>query len=394
MRRRRASTAAATAGVLGFVCVAFLLAVDSQTGGHSQYRRALRAVDRARRDLSINLGNGACLWTPAEPLPATDDVPRTLLASYPGSGKRFAWRVVEGLTGLAVGDDWLHWNPDADLSEAKHVATIKTSYPHQESRDWLMETPHGAATSWGTWHDEFLNATTIYIVRNPRDAIRAYQDTKKELAYAIDWDEAQSRRGQLYSRHARVESWDNWRNDLRQEIRFPDDPLDQRTRGSREIENWGKHIDYWMTAGTSDPDRPLCTVLTDCSPGVIVAFEKLYSSDDATSEAEFDRLVTAMERPGLPLIEEEARHCVVKVTKDKKVDFTNGWDDHNRDGKENEFEDKSWPTELLEEMVATLIRLIGVYSVTPYLADVNAQYLVTVLDGYLAEIQADLVAQG
>ena len=87
MRRRRAATAAATAGVLGFVCVAFLLAVDSQTGGHSQYRRALRAVDRARRDLSINLGNGACLWTPAEPLPATDDVPRTLLASYPGSGK-------------------------------------------------------------------------------------------------------------------------------------------------------------------------------------------------------------------------------------------------------------------------------------------------------------------
>ena len=137
-----------------------------------------------------------------------------------------------------------------------------------------------------------------------------------------------------------------------------------------------------MTAGTSDPDRPLCTVLTDCTPGVIVAFEKLYSPDDATSEAEFDRLVTAMERPGLPLIEEEARHCVVKVTKDKKFEFTNGWDDRNRDGKGHDFEDKSWPTELLEEMVSFVARLLWVCLLFfLYLNSHSLTYLLSMLLG-------------
>ena len=58
----------------------------------------------ALRTLSINLGGGQCLWTKAVALPADADVPRTLLVSYPGSGKRYVWRAVEGLTGFRVGD--------------------------------------------------------------------------------------------------------------------------------------------------------------------------------------------------------------------------------------------------------------------------------------------------
>ena len=58
----------------------------------------------ALRTLSINLGGGQCLWTKAVALAADADVPRTLLVSYPGSGKRYVWRAVEGLTGFRVGD--------------------------------------------------------------------------------------------------------------------------------------------------------------------------------------------------------------------------------------------------------------------------------------------------
>eukprot|EP00957_Ditylum_brightwellii_P192740 14675868-Ditylum_brightwellii.AAC.1 len=49
---------------------------------------------------------GECEWTPPEPLDPNQNPARTLLVSYPGSGERLAWRIIEALTGTVVGDDW------------------------------------------------------------------------------------------------------------------------------------------------------------------------------------------------------------------------------------------------------------------------------------------------
>ena len=55
------------------------------------------------RSLSQYLGNGQCEWLPPESLSETHTMnTTTLLVSYPGSGKRLAWRILEALTGKSV----------------------------------------------------------------------------------------------------------------------------------------------------------------------------------------------------------------------------------------------------------------------------------------------------
>jgi hypothetical protein len=52
------------------------------------------------RSLSQYLGNGQCEWLPPDRLSETQTMnTTTLLASYPGSGKRLTWRILEALTG-------------------------------------------------------------------------------------------------------------------------------------------------------------------------------------------------------------------------------------------------------------------------------------------------------
>ena len=183
----------------------------------------------ALRTLSINLGGGQCLWTKAVSLPADADVPRTLLVSYPGSGKRYVWRAVEGLTGFRVGDDWDH-------SEfGKHVATIKTSYPHMES-DW-----NDGRSAWEPWVDDFANASVVYVIRSPRNAIVNYYSMKQELALAQSWDSAHSRVGATYTYQARIAGWLQWRDDDQPDLY----PLENRDRALIEIEEWSKNIDFW-----------------------------------------------------------------------------------------------------------------------------------------------------
>lgn len=85
--------------------------------------------DEMRDLITENLGDGECdIGNPTEDSdPAPDDATRTLLTSYPGSGKRFTWTVIKALTNSEVADDW-------NFSEKLHKKplTIKTSWPHKE----------------------------------------------------------------------------------------------------------------------------------------------------------------------------------------------------------------------------------------------------------------------
>ncbi len=60
--------------------------------------------DKLQRFLTANLGGGKCKWQPPQQMENTTNPlnTTTLLASYPGSGKRLTWRMLEALTGESV----------------------------------------------------------------------------------------------------------------------------------------------------------------------------------------------------------------------------------------------------------------------------------------------------
>ncbi len=62
------------------------------------------------RYLSKNLGDGRCEWTPPEFLKTLNrEKTTTVIASYPGSGKRLVWRIIEAMTGTSfMTDEFKH----------------------------------------------------------------------------------------------------------------------------------------------------------------------------------------------------------------------------------------------------------------------------------------------
>ena len=126
--------------------------------------RRARAIEIEReRNLSIAFPNFGCELTAPEFIVAAGNTTKTLLASYPGSGKRFVYQLIEGLTNHAPGDDH-------ELSfNGLETLHIKTSYPHSEG-----------VWSWGSRMDQM-----ILLIRNPRWAIPSYHTMKFELLLVI-----------------------------------------------------------------------------------------------------------------------------------------------------------------------------------------------------------------
>ena len=219
-----------------------------------------------KRKLSQPLPGGGCEWLAPEKLNATYDPPRTLLVSYPGSGKRLTWRTIESMTGLVAGDDW-------DLSEeGKNVATMKTSYPHPGETNlppqWLyfVTLPwskcayvlmalicfvvfytflpplySGAEGVW-TWGDRFKSSSIIMLIRNPRWAIPSYQTMRHELDYSGSWAQSYLRRPNTYTERPDIIEWEQWRGNT-----WPHG--NQGGMFAREIDRWGWFIDFWMNDG-------------------------------------------------------------------------------------------------------------------------------------------------
>lgn len=98
-----------------------------------------------------------------------------------GSGKRFTYTVIEGLTDSAPGDDW-------GFSGNDNALHIKSSYPHHEGT-W----------SWGDKLDQ-----TLFLIRNPRWALPSYHSMRFELDFASNWVESFSRVGFTYKERAPV----------------------------------------------------------------------------------------------------------------------------------------------------------------------------------------------
>ena len=86
----------------GIICAILLSIYVLVNVDDSFTRRFLQETyeseDGRIRYLSKDLGGGACEWLAPELLSNTLNT-TTLLAAYPGSGKRLTWRLLEALTG-------------------------------------------------------------------------------------------------------------------------------------------------------------------------------------------------------------------------------------------------------------------------------------------------------
>ena len=164
---------------------------------------------QAHRRLSIDLGDGECELTPPyyKEKPANSDA--TLLASYPGSGKRFAWRIIEALTNHSAGDDW-------DFSgNGVNVLHLKTGWPHKEG-----------VYSWG---DNVENV--LLMLRSPRWALPSYHTLRWELDFSQNWQESYVRIPFVYTERSPVAHWEAWRDE----------------NFETEIQAWVDYADFWMS---------------------------------------------------------------------------------------------------------------------------------------------------
>jgi len=182
------------------VISAYVAIVNINLAQKAQY------IERERL-LSTDLGNGQCILNPPHKATADPGSVRTLLVGYPGSGKRFTYELIEGLTDHRAADDW-------GFSGYDNASLIKTSYPHHEGT-W----------SWGNQMDQ-----TIMVLRNPRWSIPSYHNMKFELNFASNWLESYARLPNVYTERPSVVLWEAWR-DEHWEI---------------ELQNWVDHINFWM----------------------------------------------------------------------------------------------------------------------------------------------------
>ena len=117
--------------------------------------------DERGRGLSVALANGGCRVTYARL--ARRPIAQTWQASFPGSGSRVTWNLVEGLTGLRTNDDY-----DSHNRGYERVVAVKTHYPVKYAR----RGPRGAKRGFHNLDPLFSRA--IVVLRNPMNAVPSY----------------------------------------------------------------------------------------------------------------------------------------------------------------------------------------------------------------------------
>jgi len=347
-----------------------------------------------RRTLSVNLGGGDCLWTNSKQADQSKPLFTSLVVAYPGSGKRTTFLNLEGLTELVSGDDWiLRFEPP----ETKY-AFMKTAYPQH----------HG---TWG-WEDRSHQA--LLIVRNPRWALVNFHHMLYEIDFSDSWIKSYQHVQYTYTKRTPLEDWAIFRD-----LRF-----------DHEIRLWGWLIDFWMEGGLlrspytnemvdeetwrmalqphiyteaelmampSSPEPyydPHCIndIQNGCVPTEVVSFERILSN--STGPAEIAKLAATIQgKPGISMIEEEARECVwwemanPEVGGQGKTSIPHHWNRDNIGPDEEEF---LFTKPQMEKILEELYRVRAKYSEPDWVGDANAEQLVQYFNVYIAEDEAEL----
>ena len=91
---------------------------------HSQTESAIEMP----RALSVDLGDGRCRYEhPIEVVPDWWDLHKTLIAGFPGGGKKMVYMQMEALSGMPAKDEW-----DFKIIGMSNDPFIKSNYPHHE----------------------------------------------------------------------------------------------------------------------------------------------------------------------------------------------------------------------------------------------------------------------
>ncbi len=147
----------------------------------------------------------------------------TFTASYPGSGAKMTWKLIEAMTGLVTGDDF-------QLNGHTNIVSIKTHYPSSEGRQ--------------------INAEHIpramLLIRNPLHSIPSYFNFVYEYENNLPG----------HSTKAPLEEWIKWRND----------------NFDRQVQVWRRHTEYWMDA-------------YDKLHRMVISYEKMIDDDLGPAEA-------------------------------------------------------------------------------------------------------------
>jgi hypothetical protein len=309
---------------------------------HNFVKRA--AVIERERMLSTDLGNGQCELHPTHKVAATEGAQRSLLVSFPGSGKRFTYTVIEGLTDSAPGDDW-------GFSGNDNALHIKSSYPHHEGT-W----------SWGDKLDQ-----TLFLIRNPRWALPSYHSMRFELDFASNWVESFSRVGFTYKERAPVESWESWRDEM----------------FDMEFQNWVDMINFWMKGGKY-PDGstdPHCVSDLVCKPKIVIDFDTFFNEHPTIDFFRLGQVLDAT--PNVEVINAQARACILDAVWDTK--------NHNggRDGNGPPANAKRFSAAQLLTMKNGIDNLITEYTTWKDNGDLVAEQLVHLLTEYKTHINAE-----
>ena len=188
--------------------------------------------DIYRRQLSIALENGGCQVTRAHMAPI--DIPPTWQASFPGSGSRMTWSLVEAMTGIRTTDDY-----DTHDRGYERVVAVKTHYPVKD-----------AFNSWQELDERYFQRAMV-IFRNPMNAVPSYFNLQYEHIHNLP----------NHSTRGPNKYWLEYRNN-------PDFGLDVQLKGYEAFAT------YWM-------DK-----YDDRSNLLLLSYEDLTSQDLGSSTAQ------------------------------------------------------------------------------------------------------------
>jgi len=346
---------------------------------------------RVQRVLTVD-GSGSCRWVNPKDVPQDPeyDLFSTVLAGYPGSGKRFAYMQLEGLTELLTVDDY-------NLSEQnKRYALYKTQYPHHE----------------GIWSWTDKGRQTILLLQNPRTALVSYQHLLHEIDYAVEWEIVYGKLEKVYTARPPISSWESWR-DLRFDI---------------ETKCWRWFLDFWLEGGlfrdvftheltnaehhtrlrlphiyseaelrsfqenvendiapTYDEHCGPGKDMNLCTPVAVATYEGIV--DPITGPQEVEKLTIAIEdKPGITMLKKSARECMWRRV---LIDRIPGFRD-SRDREGPEMEEYMFTIDQLYVIIDELVDARDKYSSNEWADDELAQQVVIILDGYIAENESYL----
>jgi len=346
-----------------------------------------------QRRLSIDHGDGKCEWTPPTyNVPENIDFHKTIITGFPSGDKRMIFVQMEALTGWPAKDEW-----DFEFLGTSNHPFIKANYPH-----------HEGIWGWGGVADQ-----SIIMIRNIRRSMVEYHDILWDIGYAKTWEDASLNLENLYSGAPPIEdffAWRDWR--VMEECHWYGWFIDYWMEGGlmRDMfthkittpEHWNMlmmptvytlaELDYDLVVGDDevtpsyDPHCNNGDVTDGCEPIAVISAEKLRDYDEGPAEtARIANVLLKDSRMGKYVIDPKAWDCIWTelIVKHKGLKTV-----HQRPGFVEK--DYNFSSEMLEEMIWQLDRLIGKYSASPWNTKDTANRIVELIVEHRSLIQTEL----